>query len=184
MKAKVNKVTIQIVQADILTLTAAALVNATDPNLSMPPLLAARAGADVVRECREIGWSDVGNAVMTSGGKSGYEKLIHAVGPKWGEGAERGKLANVTLRCLQLAEDDQLKSIVIPAISTGNLGYPLENCAKVMLTQIIDFTFEDLKFLRTIIVCVETPVAQQIFETEFQRQLEDLKESGSAKVKV
>lgn len=184
MKAKVNKVTIQIVQADILTLTAAALVNATDPNLSMPPVLAAKAGADVQRECREIGWCNVGDAAITSGGKSGFEKIIHAVGPKWGEGAERGKLANVTLRSLQLAEDEQLKSIAVPAISTGNLGYPLENCAKVMLTQVIDFTFEELKHLRTIIVCVETQVALQIFELEFQQQLQDLKESGSAKVKV
>ena len=184
MKAKVNKVTIQITQADILTLATAALVNATDPNLSMPPLLAARAGAEVVSECREIGWCNVGDAVMTNGGKSGYEKIIHAVGPKWGEGAERGKLANATLRCLQLAEDEQLKSIAIPAISTGQLGYPLENCAKVMLTQIIDFTFEDLKYLRTIILCVETPTALQIFGDEFQRQLQELKESGSAKVKV
>jgi O-acetyl-ADP-ribose deacetylase (regulator of RNase III) len=184
MKAKVNKVTIQIMQADILTLSAAALVNTTDPNLSMPPVLASRAGADVLRECRDIGWCNVGDAVVTGGGKSGYEKIIHAVGPRWGEGAERGKLANATLRCLQLAEDEQLKSIAIPAISAGSLGYPLENCAKVMLAQIIDFTFEDLKSLRTVILCVETPVALQIFENEFQRQLLELKESGDAKVKV
>jgi O-acetyl-ADP-ribose deacetylase len=184
MKAKVNKVTIQIVQAEILTLSAAALVNATDPNLSMPAPLAARAGVDTLRETRDIGWCNVGDAVITNGGKSGFEKIIHAVGPRWGEGAERGKLANATLRCLQLAEDEQLKSIVLPAISAGSLGYPLENCAKVMLSQIIDFTFEDLKYLRTVIVCLETPVALQIFETEFQHQLLELKESGDAKVKV
>lgn len=184
MKAKVNKVNIQIVQGDLTTLSVAAIVNATDPNLSLFPALAAKAGPDVARECREIGWCGVGDAVITSAGKAGFEKIIHAVGPRWGEGSERGKLANATLRCLRLAEENHLKSIAIPAISTGSLGYPLENCARVMLTQIIDFTFEDLKFLRNVVICLDNPLALQAFHNEFERQLHELRESGEAKVKV
>ncbi len=184
MKAKVNKLTIQIVQADILSLPVNGIVTATDPNLTLSPELAPRVGADVQRERREIGWVDIGSAAITSAGNLPFEKIIHAVGPRWGEGSERGKLANVTLHALQLAENNQLKSIAIPAISTGALGYPLENCAKTMLTQIVDFTFEDLKHLRTIIVCVDTPLAFEIFKAEFDRQLQELKESGDGKVKV
>lgn len=184
MKAKVNKVTIRIVQSDILSLPVSGIVTATDPNLSLSPTLAAKAGADVQRECREIGWVGIGSAAITSAGNLPFEKIIHAVGPRWGEGSERGKLANVTLHALQLAESNQLKSIALPAISTGALGYPLENCAKTMLTQIVDYTFEDLKHLRTVIVCVDTPLAFEVFKTEFSRQLEELKESGDGKVKV
>jgi O-acetyl-ADP-ribose deacetylase (regulator of RNase III) len=184
MKAKVNKVTIQIVQADILSLPVNGIVTATDPNLSLSPTLASRAGTDVLRECREIGWVDIGSAAITSAGNLPFEKIIHAVGPRWGEGSERGKLANATLHSLRLAENNQLKAIAIPAISTGALGYPLENCAKTMLTQIVDFTFEDLKYLRTVIVCVDTPLAFDVFNAEFNRQLQELKESGDGKVKV
>jgi O-acetyl-ADP-ribose deacetylase (regulator of RNase III) len=184
MKAKVNKVTIQIVQTDILSLPVNGIVTATDPNLSLSPALAARVGVDVQRECREIGWVEIGSAAITSAGNLPFEKIIHTVGPRWGEGSERGKLANVTLHALRLAEDNQLKAIAIPPISTGALGYPLENCAKTMLTQIVDFTFEDLKYLRTIIVCVDTSLALDIFKVEFDRQLQELKESGDGKVKV
>ena len=112
------------------------------------------------------------------------ERIIHAVGPRWGEGSERGKLANVTLQCLRLAEQNRLKSLAIPAISTGTLGYPMENCAKTMLAQIIDFTFDAPRFLRTIIVCLDNPLAYQIFKAEFTTQLEDLKEAGEGEVTV
>jgi O-acetyl-ADP-ribose deacetylase (regulator of RNase III) len=122
--------------------------------------------------------------VITSAGDAPFEKIIHTVGPRWGEGSERGKLANATLQALRLAESNQLKSVALPAISAGALGYPLENCAKTMFEQIIDFTFEDLRYLRTIIVCLDSELALQVFREEFIRQLDDLKESGEGKVKV
>jgi O-acetyl-ADP-ribose deacetylase len=184
MKAQVNKVIIQIVHNDIHSLPVAAVVQATDTNLSVSPALAAKAGPTIQRECIQIGWCEVGNAVMTGPGNLAIEKIIHAVGPRWGEGSERGKLANVTLQCLRLAESSGLKSIALPPISTGTLGYPLENCAKIMLTQIIDFTFENLKHLRQIIMCVDTSHAHEVFQHEFKHQLQELKETGEGKVKV
>lgn len=184
MKAKINKVTVNVIQDEPLTVTAAALVNATDPNLSLPPLLAEGGGEALQLQCREIGWCDVGAAVITTAGNLPFEKIIHVVGPRWGEGSERGKLALATLAALRLAEDNKLKSIALPPISTGILGYPVENCAKVMLEQIIDFTFEDLKHLRTIILFTADVSTHTIFKNEFERQIEDLKESGDGKVKV
>ncbi len=121
---------------------------------------------------------------MTGPGNLAVDKIIHAVGPRWGEGSERGKLANVTLECLRLAENNRLKSIALPPISTGALGYPLENCAKTMLTQIVDFTFENLKHLRQVTICMDTVHAFAAFQQEFQQQLQELKETGEGKVKV
>lgn len=185
MKAKVNRVTIQIVQDDLFSLSVAGIVNATDSELSLPPRLAAKAGASVQRECERIGWCEVGSAVITDAGNlNGVEKLIHAVGPRWGEGSERGKLLNVTFECLRLAEHNGLKSIAMPAISTGALGYPVENCATTMLSQIVDYTFEDLKHLRMVVLCLDNEIAFSIFKTEFQQQLQELNESGDAKVQV
>lgn len=184
MKAKINKVTIQIVLDDLLNSSAGAMVNATDTNLSLPPLLAAKGGTSLQEECRAIGWCDVGAAVITGAGDLAFERIIHAVGPRWGEGSERAKLALATLHSLQLAEGSKIKSIAIPPISTGTLGYPLENCAKVMLSQIIDYTFENLKHLRTIILCTDSQPAFAVFLNEFRQQIQDLKVSGEGEVKV
>lgn len=184
MKAKVNRVTISLVQDNLLSLAADALVNSTDPNLSLSPALATKAGSEVLQACKTIGWCDVGEAVITSAGNLSAQKIIHAVGPRWGEGSERGKLANVTLRCLQLAEEAHLKSIVLPAISIGSLGYPVENCARTMLSQIIDFTFENPRFLKIIILCLDELSAMKIFQDEFHRQLEELRETGEGGVAV
>ncbi|MBZ0309971.1 MAG: macro domain-containing protein [Anaerolineae bacterium] len=184
MKAKVNKVTIQLVEGNPLAFADAGLVTQTDPNLTLDPGLAALTGPEVPQECALIGWCEVGSAIITNPGHLPVERLIHVVGPRWGEGSERGKLANATWKCLQLAEADRLPSLVIPAISTGTMGYPLENCAKTMLERIIDFTFEDPKYLRAIIICLETQTAYNVFKLEFKQQLHELKANNQGKVQV
>lgn len=184
MKAKINRVTIRLVQQNILSLDVDGLVNATDTELTLEPALSALAGAEVVREVESLAWAEVGSAVVTGGGASQFDKIIHAVGPRWGEGAERGKLLNVTLASLQLAEGNKLKSVTMPAISTGAMGYPLEACAKIMLTQIIDYTFEDIKHLRHVIVCLDNDMAYAVFKHEFQQQLQELQGDDDAKVQV
>ena len=182
MKAKINKVTVRLTRESVLAVETAGIVNATDPNLSLPPELVAKAGVEVVRETTVIGWCDVGSAVMTTAGNLAAEKIIHTVGPRWGEGSERGKLANAIHECLRLAEDNRLKSIAMPAISTGAMGYPLENCATTTISQIVDFTFEDLKHLRTIILCLSDKLTYEAFEREFGQQIEELRQSGAAAV--
>ena len=184
MKAKVNKVTIEIIQGNLLDLPVSSVVNATDTNLNLSDALVEKAGSDVQRICREIGWCDVGSAVITSAGKSPFEKLIHTVGPRWGEGSERGKLANATLRSLKIAEENQLKSIAMPPISVGTFGYPLENCAVVMLNEIVDFTFENLKYLRKVMICLDSARALKVFTDEFDRIIHELKSSGEGKVRA
>jgi O-acetyl-ADP-ribose deacetylase len=175
MKAKVNRVSIELTQENLWSVPAAAKVNSTDTSLSLSPNLAALAGIDVQREIAAIGYCAVGAAVMTNAGNLSAEKLIHAVGPRWGEGSERGKLTNLIFECLRITEQNGLKSIALPAISTGAHGYPLEACAAVMLTQIVDYTFEDLKNLRKVIVCLDTPLAYEAFKRELEAQLAELR---------
>ncbi len=184
MKVKVNKVTIQVLQDDILSLGLNGFVHSTDPNLHLSPALLIKAGLSVQEACNNIGWCDIGDAVITSGGNLPYEKIIHVVGPRWGEGSERGKLANATLACLRLAEENRLRSLALPAISTGILGYPLENCAHTMITQIIDFTFENPRYLKLIVLCLDNTTAFTIFKNELQEQIEDLKKAGDGEVSV
>ena len=184
MKAKVNKVHIHVVQGDLLVQDVSAFVYVTDPNLTLSPALAHQAGPAVEAACQEIGWCKVGSATITTAGNLPFERIIHAVAARWGEGGERGKLANVTLTCLRLAEDHQLKSLAFPAISTGALGYPLEACARVMLEEIIDFTFENLRYLRSVVLCLDSTLAYDVFASEFARQVQVLQTSGDGKVEV
>lgn len=184
MKVKVNKVTIQIVQADILTLAVNAVVNSTDPNLYIPPPFMLKAGRKLQDAVNAIGWCDIGDAVITDAGNLPQQKIIHAVGPRWGEGSERGKLANVTLACLRLAEQYRLKSLALPAISAGILGYPLENCARTIITQIIDYTFESPRYLKLIMICLDNLTAFAVFQKELNLQVEQLKAAGEGEVTV
>ncbi|MEQ8673416.1 MAG: macro domain-containing protein [Aggregatilineales bacterium] len=185
MKAKVNKVSIEVIQGNQLALTTDAIVIPANTTLDLSDEMIALVGESVQHECRQIGWCDVGSAVITTAGNlQNATKLIHTVGPHWGEGAERGKLANATWRCLELAEENQIASLSFPAISVGTLGYPVENCARTMLEKIIDFTFEPLKSVRHVTLCFSEKVTFDIFEEEFNRQLENLKESGEGKVRV
>ena len=87
MKAKVNKVTIQVIQDDILSLGLNAFVNSTDPNLHLNPDLLLKAGLALQEACNNIGWCDIGEAVITDAGNLSFDKIIHVVGPRWGEGS-------------------------------------------------------------------------------------------------
>jgi O-acetyl-ADP-ribose deacetylase (regulator of RNase III) len=178
MLVTINDVSIELVQGDITDLDVDAIVNAANSELILGAGVAGairrKGGPSIQRECLEIGYCDVGSAVITGGGSLKARHVIHAVGPRMGEGSESGKLANAVRASLALAETNQLRSIALPAISTGVFGYPLEGCADVMLRVIVDFTFEDLEYLERIIVCLYETRAFQIFVSEFQRKLQEL----------
>lgn len=185
MKAKVNKVTIEVLQGDLFAQDVDAIVISSDVSLTPSDELLAKAGEAIQQEITAAGSGDVGSAIITGAGSLTYAKhVIHAVGPRWGEGSERGKLGNATWKCLELAEDHHLKSIALPAISVGAMGYPVENCARIMIEKVIDFTFENLKHLRTVMFCLKDDNITTIFKEEFQRQLDALQRSGEGKVRV
>jgi O-acetyl-ADP-ribose deacetylase (regulator of RNase III) len=179
MQAVVNNILIELVQGDITDLDTDAIVNAANSQLILGAGVAGairrKGGPSVQAECLAIGRCDVGSAVITGGGNLKARHVIHAVGPQMGEGSESGKLANAVRASLELAEQHELHSIALPAISTGIFGYPLEGCADVMLRVIIDYTFEELEYLRHVVVCLYDVPAYTVFAAEFQRKLEELR---------
>jgi len=182
MQAEINGILIRLIQGDIADLAVDAIVNAANSQLILGSGVAGairrKGGPSIQQECLEIGWCDVGDAVITGAGNLPARHVIHAVGPRLGEGNEPGKLAAATRASLALAEQHQLASIALPAISTGVFGFPLEACAQIMLRVAIDFTFEDVKHLKEIVFCLYDRHALDIFSEEFQRQLSELEEEG------
>src|SRR5260370_12771807 len=73
---------------------------------------------------------------MTGAGNLPARQVIHAVGPRMGEGEEDKKLASAVRAALALADRRGLKSSAIPAISTGVFCFPMERAARGILTEI------------------------------------------------
>ncbi len=131
---------IQLVLGDITREAVDAVVNAANGKLQHGGGVAAaivRFGGDEIQaESNRLAPVPVGGATVTTGGRLPAKAVIHAVGPRWGEGEEEEKLASAVGSVLRLAEENQFKSVSMPAISTGIFGYPVKEAARVMLCEI------------------------------------------------
>jgi O-acetyl-ADP-ribose deacetylase (regulator of RNase III) len=180
MKAKVNKLTIRLLQADLLDMALDALVYPTEPMLTLSTRLRQMGGDVLIQSALDLGWCDVGQAMVGDGGQLKTPKIIYTVPPKWGEDSARGKLANTVWAVLEKAEASHYRRIVMPPIGTGVMGYPIENCAMVMIEQIIDYSYEMLKHLREVHICVDTPESLQVFSKELASQMSHLDDEDTA----
>ena len=181
MQTQINGITIALAQGDIADLDTDAIVNAANSQLLLGSGVAGairrKGGPSIQEECLKIGYCEVGDAVITGAGDLKARYVIHAVGPRMGEGGERGKLASAVRASLDLAEEHNLRSLAFPAISTGVFGFPLEACATVMLRVLIDHTFEEGRSLKHIVVCLYDRHAYEVFEQELLAQRGELPET-------
>jgi len=167
-----NNTTLELVEGDITDLDVEAIVNAANENLVLGGGVAGtikrRGGPSVQEECRRIGSTGVGTAVITGAGKMKFRHVIHAVGPKMGEGDEDRKLSAAVRSSLALADRHGLKSVAIPAISTGNYGFPVERCARILLTEVHRYLQGGTK-LQRVIVCLFDEATWKLFARELRR---------------
>lgn len=172
MKKKVGKSVLELVKGDITEMDTDAIVNAANAQLVMGGGVAGairrKGGAKIQEECDRIGGTSVGGAVITTGGNLKAKYVIHAVGPRMGEGDEDNKLRNATLNSLKVANQHHLKSLTFPAISTGIFGFPLDRCARIMLTTTVNYLKGETG-LEKVIFCL---YGQKAFET-FKKELVD-----------
>ncbi len=137
VEVKIYKSRITLIEGDITEQSTDAIVNAANSALVLGAGVAgairSKGGPAIQKECDMIGGTPVGTAAITSGGNLKAKHVIHAVGPRMGEGDEDEKLASATRASLEVADRNGLHSITFPAISTGIFGFPLERCAKLML---------------------------------------------------
>jgi O-acetyl-ADP-ribose deacetylase len=132
---------IRIVQGDLTEEQVDAIVNAANEHLAHGGGVAgaiARHGGQVIQQesnhwVRTHGKVVTGSAAITSGGALLARHVIHAVGPVWGTGDETSKLNNAVRSALALAEEHDVGSISLPAISSGIFGFPKQLCAQVIL---------------------------------------------------
>jgi O-acetyl-ADP-ribose deacetylase len=86
-----------------------------------------------------------------------------------GEGNEDEKLRNATLSSLKVAEDNSLRSLAFPAISTGIFGFPLDRCARIMVGTTVNF-LQKPSGLNSVVFCLFSADAFEVFEAEIKLQ--------------
>src|SRR5271166_3122306 len=138
MKPSTECIIIQ--EGDITEMDVDAIVNAANNDLMLGAGVAGairrKGGESIQRECNEIGSIPVGYAAITSGGKLKARHVIHAASMGLGGIRTTAKtLRTSTAHALRLAAERNLKTIAFPAIGTGVSGFPMEECAQIMLTE-------------------------------------------------
>ncbi len=147
---------LDLVEGDITDLDVDAIVNPANEDLQLGAGVAGaireRGGPSIQEECNRIGHTPVGTAVLTGGGELKARHVIHAVGPQMGEGEEDRKLQSAARSSLALADRHGLRSIALPAISTGVFGFPMDRCARILLTEVYRYLQGGTKIERVAVV--------------------------------
>ncbi|MEE9376410.1 MAG: macro domain-containing protein [Candidatus Lokiarchaeia archaeon] len=168
---KVKDSLISLVQGDITELNTDVIVNAANDQLILGGGVAGairkKGGPNIQEECNKIGSTFVGGAVITTGGNLKAKHVIHAVGPRMGEGDEDQKLKHAILNSLKLMDEYNLKNIAFPAISTGIFGFPIENCSKIMINTVKNY-LQSITQIEKVIFCLYTASDFNVFEKELK----------------
>jgi O-acetyl-ADP-ribose deacetylase (regulator of RNase III) len=131
----------QIVQGNLLEEPVDAIVNAANGHLAhaggVAALISRAAGPalqqDSERIARERGPFPAGSAVVTTAGRLPFRGVIHAIGPRWGEGAEQAKLERALGAAFACARERGWNSVSFPAVSSGIFAVPPDICARAYL---------------------------------------------------
>lgn len=134
---------VRVVRGDITEAPVDAVVNAANSHLAhgggVAGAIVRKGGGVIQEESDRIGYVPVGQSVVTTAGSLPARFVIHAVGPRWGEGDEEAKLRSAVRSTLELAEKKGFASIAMPAISAGIFGFPKDRCARIIVAEIAAF---------------------------------------------
>jgi len=130
--------TFRVTRGDITAEDVDAIVNAANSRLAhgggVAAAIARAAGPRLAEESkawvREHGPVSTGSAAVTGAGDLPHRGVIHAVGPRQGEGDEEELLARAVAAALERARERGWSSVAFPAISAGIFGVPYDVCAR------------------------------------------------------
>ncbi|MEK6154545.1 O-acetyl-ADP-ribose deacetylase [Flavobacteriaceae bacterium 3-367] len=166
---------IELLQGDITTLEIDAIVNAANTSLlgggGVDGAIHKAGGKQILEACIKIrnrqGGCKVGEAVITTAGDLPAKNVIHTVGPRWNNGAssEEEKLRNCYVNSLKLANENELKSIAFPNISTGIYGFPKEKAAAIAIQTVK----EQRSFMEKVVFVCFDKENYAIYKREIER---------------
>lgn len=132
-----SKIVLQ--QGDLTEMDVDAIVNAANNDLRLGGGVAGairrKGGPEIQRECDAIGSIPVGGAAITSGGQLKARHVIHAASMQLGGITTAQALRASTAYSLRIASQKKLRTVAFPAVGTGIAGFPIEECAEIMLAE-------------------------------------------------
>ena len=172
-------------QGDLTEMDVDAIVNAANNDLQLGGGVAGairRKGGDAIqRECDAIGSIPVGFAAITTGGKLKARFVIHAASMQLGGKTNADTLRHSTAHSLRIAHEHGLKSIAFPAVGTGIAGFPLKDCADIMLREAAQHMRSETS-VETIYFVLFDEVAEGIFTRAWKQiQAEPAPDAAGAK---
>ena len=174
MQTTIRNTTLTLKQGDITAQQTGAIVNAANSQLllggGVAGAIRTKGGPAIQEECSKKGPIRVGQAVLTTAGNLPAKYVIHAVGPRMGEGEEDWKLAEATRSSLKIADAHHLESLSFCAISTGIFGFPMDRCAQIMLIETMEY-LEQETGLTEVVFCLFDQNAYNTFAAELKRRL-------------
>jgi O-acetyl-ADP-ribose deacetylase (regulator of RNase III) len=169
----------RLMQGDLTIQDVDAIVNAANKHLAhgggVAGAIVHRGGPEIQRQSdawiRQHGLVEHDRPALTGAGRLPCRYVIHAVGPVWGEGDEDAKLEAAVRGSLDLATEQGLVSVALPALSTGIFGFPKERAARVITQSVLEF-FEDqpLTSVREVRLVVFDRQTADPFRAEFARR--------------
>jgi O-acetyl-ADP-ribose deacetylase (regulator of RNase III) len=133
---------IYFLKGDITDLAVDAIVNAANTDLVLGAGVAGairrKGGSRIQEDCDAIGSIRLGETAVTMGGNLRANYVIHAASMRLGGQTTADSLRLATHNTLLRAEEKTIKSLALPAIGTGVAGFPMEECARIMLTEVLE----------------------------------------------
>jgi O-acetyl-ADP-ribose deacetylase len=158
-------VKLEVVDGDIASLAVDAVANAANDRLWMGAGVAGalkRAGGDEIeREAVAKGPLALGDAVATGAGRLPAKWVIHGAVMGQDLRTNAGLIERTTKSVLRLADELGAESLALPAFGTGVGGFPLEECARLMVSAV---RAHEPRTLRRVVFAVFGEDAQRAFD--------------------
>jgi O-acetyl-ADP-ribose deacetylase (regulator of RNase III) len=142
-------VQLDVVKGDIAQLDVDAIANAANNQLWMGAGVAGAikraGGGGIESEAMAQGPVDVGEVVVTGGGNLKARNVIH--GAVMGQDLRTSSelVARTTRRVLEAADELGARSLALPAFGTGVGGFPLVECAEIMVREAVSYEPQSLE---------------------------------------
>ena len=173
MHVTINHNSIEILRGDITDQDADAIVNAANNHFWMGGGVAGaikrNGGEEIERDAVAQGPVEVGKAVLTSAGKLKAHYVLHAAVMGQDLHTDEQKIRTATRSVLQLAEQKRISSLSFPALGTGVGGFSVFHCARIMLTEAVEFLQKSVQVRNIRFVLYDQP-AFDAFEQELKLQ--------------